>query len=46
MRESAGERKGGGQGKGQTPSIQEGGRKGIADRKWGGRGAKNIPSGK
>ena len=32
------EGKAGGQGKGQTPSIQEGGRKGIADRKWGGRG--------
>jgi len=32
------EGKAGGQGKGQTPSIQEGGRKGIADREWRGRG--------
>ena len=40
------EGKAGGQGKGQTPSIQKSGRKGTADREWGGRGAKNIPSGK
>ena len=30
----------------ESAGGRKGGRKGIADREWGGRGAKNIPSGK